>query len=229
LIHDSGYKVGRHWEKIEGHEHKGICSVCGITESMEHILTKCDVPGQTEVWKLASELWSMKTGEELSKPVMGQIMSCAAIKKRDAGTTRLFRILVSESAHLIWRLRNERVIRAKDAASSREIHNRWLKSINNRLNLDCALTNGVKYGKKAIKKELVQKTWRRVLKNEENLPKNWTWETGVLVGIGGVGDEGSLMVSCQAYGVDETGAPHNGYKCDCAFPRVVDKFPLAGF
>jgi ribonuclease HI len=30
LIHD-GYKVGRHWEKIEleGHEHKGICSVCG--------------------------------------------------------------------------------------------------------------------------------------------------------------------------------------------------------
>jgi ribonuclease HI len=45
------------------------------------------------------------------------------------------------------------------------------------------MTNLAKYGKKAIKKGLVLKTWSKVIKNEENLPKDWTRETGVLVGI----------------------------------------------
>ncbi|KAJ6594763.1 hypothetical protein B0H19DRAFT_919145 [Mycena capillaripes] len=111
-------------------------------------------------------------------------MACAATKKGDAGTTHLYRILMSESAHLIWRLRCERVIREQDFASNREIHNRWLKSINNRLGMDCALINGAKWGKKVIKKLLVLVTWSKTLKNEDNLPKDWTWETEVLVGIG---------------------------------------------
>ncbi|KAJ6619315.1 hypothetical protein B0H10DRAFT_2026894 [Mycena sp. CBHHK59/15] len=80
---------------------------------------------------------------------MGEIMVCGLISKGDKGTTRLFQIIVSESAHLIWRLRNERVIQEKDAASDREIQNRWRKAVNSRLNLDCVLTNDGKYGKKA--------------------------------------------------------------------------------
>jgi ribonuclease HI len=123
-----GYKVGGHREKIPGHEEKATCRKCGIAESMEHILTKCDSPGQKEIWELASELWGLKTGVELPPPTFGQIM-CAAIKRQDAGTTRLFRLLVSESAHLIWRIRCERVIQGKGAVSQREIYNRWLKAI----------------------------------------------------------------------------------------------------
>ncbi|KAJ6568946.1 hypothetical protein B0H19DRAFT_1349734 [Mycena capillaripes] len=183
LVHN-GYKVGKHWENIPEYEDWGKCDRCGITESMEHILTKCDVPGQKEVWELADQLWRLKTGKDLPSPTIGQIMACAATKKGDAGTTRLYRIFMSESAHLIWRLRCERVIREQDPASTREIHNRWLKSINNRLGIDCALTNAGKWGKKSIKKPLVLETWRNVLKNEDNLPKDWTWETEVLVGIG---------------------------------------------
>ena len=105
-------------------------------------------------------------------------------QRRDAGTTHLFRILISESAHLIWRIRNERVIQGKPEASPQEVHFRWLKAINNRLKIDCVLTNGVKYGKKAIDKSLVLRTWKKTLKNEEILPKDWTRETGVLVGVG---------------------------------------------
>jgi hypothetical protein len=56
----------------------------------------------------------------------------------------------------------------------------------------CAMTNEAKYGKKAIKKGLVLKTWCRVLKNEEKLPRDWTWETGVLVGDD---DRGSMAYS----------------------------------
>ncbi|KAJ7691631.1 hypothetical protein B0H17DRAFT_934963, partial [Mycena rosella] len=118
MIHE-GYKIGRHWEKIEGHEYKAKCSKCGTVESMQHILTQCDAPGQEAIWELASELWKLKTGADLAKPTTGQIMACAAIKRGDAGTTRLFRIL--ESAFLIWRLRCERVIQDKDPASAREI------------------------------------------------------------------------------------------------------------
>ncbi|KAJ7673161.1 hypothetical protein DFH06DRAFT_1359054 [Mycena polygramma] len=173
LVHD-GYKVGNHWLQIPGHEEKGECTRCGQTKTMDHVLTKCEVAGQKEVWELASELWQMKTGQELAKPTTGQIMACAAIKKKDKGTTRFFRILVSESAHLIW----------KEPASINEIQNRWLKTINNRLGLDCALTNEQKWGKKALNKSIVLETWHGVLKNEGNLPKDWTWETGVLVGIG---------------------------------------------
>ncbi|KAJ7122676.1 hypothetical protein C8R43DRAFT_1099003 [Mycena crocata] len=183
LIHD-GYKVGKHWEKIPGHEEKATCRVCDCPETMQHILTKCEAPGQVRIWKKASEMWKLKTGEDLPKPVMGQIMACAAIKKADAGTSRLFRIIVSESAHLIWRLRCERVIQEKAPASHNEIDNRWLRGINNRLRIDCELTNEYKYGKRSLQKEVVLKTWCRTLKNENELPQDWTRETGVLVGIG---------------------------------------------
>ncbi|KAJ7704840.1 hypothetical protein B0H17DRAFT_1156904 [Mycena rosella] len=183
LIH-GGYKVGYHWEKIPGHEHKMECDKCGVPETTEHILTRCDAPGQDEVWQPASELWERKTGAPLPKPTTGQIMSCAAIKIRDARSTRLYRLLISESAHLIWRMRNERVIQEKGVASTREIYNCWLKMMNNRLELDRAMTNDYKYGKKAIKKMLVLKMWSKVLKDEDKLPEDWTWETEVLVGIG---------------------------------------------
>ncbi|KAJ7158271.1 ribonuclease H-like protein [Mycena crocata] len=145
LIH-GGYKVGPHWEKIPGHEEKATCSRCGVSESMGHILTRCVLPGQEEIWKLASQLWKLKTGTMLPKPTLGQIMACAATSKGDAGTTWLFRILVSESAHLIWRIRNERVIQQKDPAPIREVESRWIKSINNRLRADCAMTNEAKWG-----------------------------------------------------------------------------------
>ncbi|KAF9075170.1 hypothetical protein BDP27DRAFT_1315620 [Rhodocollybia butyracea] len=40
-----------------------------------------------------------------------------------------------------------------------------------------------KYGRRTLSKQLVDRTWRHLLKNEESLPDNWTGLTGVLVGI----------------------------------------------
>ncbi|KAJ7266621.1 hypothetical protein C8J57DRAFT_1182374 [Mycena rebaudengoi] len=183
LIHD-GYKVGRYWENIPGFEHRGQCSHCHKTASMQHTLLECNVAGQVEIWNLASQLWQKKTGSALPKPTMGQIMACGVAKKSNHGTTRLYRILMSESAHLIWRIRCERVIQGKNPASLPEIRNRWLKSINNRLAIDCARTNDRKYGKRSIKPSVVKQTWKNTLNNEDSLPKDWPREVGVLVGIG---------------------------------------------
>ncbi|KAJ7023633.1 hypothetical protein C8F04DRAFT_969939 [Mycena alexandri] len=154
IIHD-GYKVGKYRENIAGFEDRGQCSVCEDTESMEHILTKCEAPGQKEIWDLVSEIWKKKSGSEL-RPSMGEIMACGATrrgppqKKPEAGMTRFYRILVSESAHLIWRLRNERVIQETGPADINEIRNWWLKALNDKLGLDCLLTNTNRYGSKAI-------------------------------------------------------------------------------
>jgi ribonuclease HI len=184
-VHD-GYKVGLHWKNLVGYEDRGTCDRCDDYETMEHILTRCFYPGQEEVWELASELWKLKTGRDL-RPVISQIMACGATEMDDAGETRLFRIIVSESAYLIWLLRCDRRINQKPPASRAEITRKWLWIINNRLQIDREMTNTNKYGRKALPLSLVKKTWSRTLKNEKELPDDWpSWSRGigVLVGVG---------------------------------------------
>ncbi|KAJ7820510.1 hypothetical protein B0H14DRAFT_2371987, partial [Mycena olivaceomarginata] len=94
---------------------------------------------------------------------------------------RLYRIIVSESAYLIWKFRNERDIQ-NESAPPIEIHNRWEQAINNRLEFDCRSTNP-KYGKKASPRSKIIRTWEGTLKDEMYLPPDWTNKIGVLVGI----------------------------------------------
>ncbi|KAJ3846661.1 hypothetical protein EV368DRAFT_52472, partial [Lentinula lateritia] len=112
---------------------------------MEHILVDCQAPGQGEVWKLTKNLWT-KSGECWRNIEFGNILSCGLADfedpkgKRNLGTSRLFRILISESAYLIWKLRCERVIGEK-TINITQITNQWRWSIESRLNLDCLLTS----------------------------------------------------------------------------------------
>lgn len=128
MLHD-GYMVGRHWKHINGCEDRVLskCKECNTEESMEHILTMCDAPGQELVWNLARNIWRKKTNSELVI-TKGTIMSCGvqpptayrSAAKRDM--ERFRQILVSESAH-----------------SEREIEQRWLSALNRRLRTDCLL------------------------------------------------------------------------------------------
>ncbi|KAF8178320.1 hypothetical protein K438DRAFT_1467117, partial [Mycena galopus ATCC 62051] len=59
VTHDA-YIVGTHWLRDSNSPEKqerGICQHCGIPETMEHILSQCEAPGQESVWRLAKELW----------------------------------------------------------------------------------------------------------------------------------------------------------------------------
>ncbi|KAJ7034884.1 hypothetical protein C8F04DRAFT_955875, partial [Mycena alexandri] len=182
LIH-GGYKVGEYWDSIPNHRQRGQCPQCGVHESMDHILTKCGIPGQKEVWDIASEMWQKKTGKDM-RPTIAQIMAGGATKLDNPGTTRLHRILITESAHLIWRLRNERRIQGRNPLALPAIRNRWLRIINSRLAIDCAMTNKFKYEKKSLKISLVKKTWKNTLKDERTLARDWPKTVGVLVGVG---------------------------------------------
>jgi ribonuclease HI len=196
-IHNA-YKVGRWWTFVQNQEEKAVCNCSMLgpaTDDMEHILTKCESPGQNEVWNLAGRLWEMKGGTWPHVSI-GLIMGAGQVNfaaqteegpRSDSYMSRLFRIIISESAYLIWLLRTERVIGRKNEkqTSQREIHNRWIAAINARIILDCRMTNRLRYRSKAIPPHIVKGTWTGVLKNEGDLPAGWEkgLKPGVLVGI----------------------------------------------
>jgi ribonuclease HI len=83
----------------------------------------------------------------------------------------MFTILVSIAWHQIWNLRTDRVIATPDKALTViEIHNKWLKAVNGALRRDCLLTEKIKFGPLALKKQLVLNTWSGILMDEDSLP-----------------------------------------------------------
>lgn len=185
----SAHRIGAFWKHIPECEERGTCQFCNEPEDLEHIVLKCRRPGQSLVWSLAKDLWLRKhpSWPELS---LGTILGCGLATFSDEkghdlpGTARLYRILISESLFVIWKVRNESVIsRTGVPLPENHIHNKWLHAVNLRLRFDCILTNHAKYGKQnSIKPSLVLQTWRSTLMNEEKLPENWTREPRVLVG-----------------------------------------------
>ncbi|KAK0421779.1 hypothetical protein EV421DRAFT_1724225, partial [Armillaria borealis] len=104
--------------------------------------------------------------------------------KRDAGKERFYRMIMTISIQVIWSLRVKRVVDNENAPfTANAVEKTWLKSVNDRLDLDCLMTNK-RFGKKALKHEVVKKTWKGILKDEKQLPSNWAGAAGVLVGIG---------------------------------------------
>jgi hypothetical protein len=55
--------------------------------------------------------------------------------------------------------------------------------INSTLKRDKLLSNRVRFGSLAIKKQLVLNTWSGTLLDEDSLPDDWIKSKGVLVGI----------------------------------------------
>ncbi|KAJ7494971.1 hypothetical protein FB451DRAFT_1477336 [Mycena latifolia] len=188
----SAHRIGDFWKHIPECEDRGICQFCDEPEDLEHIVLKCRRPGQDTIWSLVKDLWLRKhhTWSELS---LGNILGCGLANFEDEkgrrlpDAARLYRIIVSESLFVIWKIRNECVIsRGGEPLPEALIHNKWLHAINMRLHFDCVLTNFAKYGKQnSIKPSLVLQTWSSTLMNEEELPDNWIInQPRVLVGIG---------------------------------------------
>ncbi|PCH33462.1 hypothetical protein WOLCODRAFT_62648, partial [Wolfiporia cocos MD-104 SS10] len=98
----------------------------------------------------------------------------------------LYRIVVSESAHLIWTLQCAHRIEHLDDPvhypSHAEISHRWLRAMNTRLHLDQELTR-LKFSRRALSRSLVLDTWTGTLRDQRGLPHNWLSCREVLVGI----------------------------------------------
>ncbi|KAF6755004.1 hypothetical protein DFP72DRAFT_990228 [Ephemerocybe angulata] len=153
---------------------------------MEHIMQECRVSGQATVWKLAKEAWS-RTGIQWPDVTFDLILGIGSveIKGRDGkirdGRTRLFQILISESAYLIWLFRCEwRISREQNTMqihTVKEITARWKMAITRRLRLDWALTSKLSFGKRALRAAEVKRTWNG-LSDTEKKGASWRHDDG---------------------------------------------------
>lgn len=186
-------KIGQFWENIPTLSIRATCHACQELEDMDHILFDCRNAGCKEVWALTESLWKMKGGAwpnprrtcDVLAATMADLKTTSGQKR--TGASRLYKILVTEAAFLIWKLRNERVLGATGLTAGQhtptEIKNRWLSAINMRLRLDIAMTQN-RWGRGKIPKETVLRTWRHTLNHEAGLPEDWTSTScEVLVGI----------------------------------------------
>ena len=188
----NAFKIGKFWRNIPNYEQRGICSRCDTEETMEHILTECNAPERNQIWSLTCELWNKRL-QILIPENYGALLGCCLTNFKkpsgepDKGLNRLFRIIISESMYMIWKIRCERTITwNNDPARSHsvsEIHNKWLQAINARLKMDSVQTNNRIFKKKTINPKIVLQTWEHCLKDNLHQTRNWCGKTGVLVGI----------------------------------------------
>ncbi|KAH9927752.1 uncharacterized protein B0H18DRAFT_875187, partial [Fomitopsis serialis] len=186
------HRVGAYWTNIPGYEDRAVCRLCGVTESMAHILTECAALERSSVWSYVERAWT-RTGGEWREPSLPSILAAGLATPRRANgkpskdhSVKLWRILLTEAAYLIWCLRCERVIQHEDEAnwkhSKRSIAARWYASVNKRLHLDIESTHP-RFGRLAIKRQLVLDTWHHLVWDVQALPDDWTTVQRVLVGI----------------------------------------------
>lgn len=188
-MHDA-IRCGSFWLKIQGKEGRATCSVCDELESIEHILFHCKAPGQSQVWASAAGLWKRKS-DSWRPPSLLDIQTLGlglhhdeAVRRRP-GASRLWRILLSEAAHSIWRLRCERVVGHSDDPDWRhtapQVAGAWEASLRARLRTDMESTRR-RYGNLRRRAESVLQTWNGLVQDELALPADWTKLNRFLVG-----------------------------------------------
>jgi hypothetical protein len=77
------YKIGAYWMQIPNLEHREKCPKCGTTESLEHIILQCDIPGQGVVWKKVKQLWLKKHISWPELQNIGHITRCSLANFKD--------------------------------------------------------------------------------------------------------------------------------------------------
>ena len=182
-------RIGQFWDDIPQHAHRAHCASCNASpESLDHILVDCDNDAVATVWSVARQTWPSSFGP-WPDVQLGLILGCGSIALPleddeslvHTGPSRLLRILLSESAHLIWVLRCERTIQGL-RHSTNTIKSRWLNKINHRLNLDRHIATV--YNRRPITRKLVQDTWQAsLLEQHPSLEEDWVTNHEVLVGI----------------------------------------------
>ncbi|KAH0834668.1 hypothetical protein J3R83DRAFT_10183, partial [Lanmaoa asiatica] len=171
-------------------ESRAKCYQCDYPdESLEHILTDCPSTEALAIWDLTRRIWPSTQLGEWKRPTYGTILGCGCLSppqqppnppsKAAKGATRLQIILISESAHLIWSLRCDRVINGI-RHDKKTIETRWLHKINTRLDMDRHSAHSPHY---PLTISRIKNTWQHLLSQNQPPPENWANRPEVLVGI----------------------------------------------
>lgn len=164
-IHNA-YCIGKFWNHIPNFEMRAECPNCLTLETMDHILTECSCSGQRTIWRLVQHVWS-KTSHDWPNPTFGNIFGCGLLlftkgDKPDIFANRLYQILISESAYLIWKIRCQWRISDNDEhlipPTPAETRNLWRTMLNKRVQ-ENILSTYPSLLKHAIPPALAYKTW----------------------------------------------------------------------
>ncbi|KAI9056335.1 hypothetical protein FKP32DRAFT_1585589 [Trametes sanguinea] len=196
-IHDA-FMVGHHWLKDRMPDElreRATCKKCGAVDTLQHILVDCDAVGRQTVMTLLKKL-CQRAGLTWTEPTWGLILGAHCVpstqqpRRTSQAKGKLRAILWTESVHLVWKLRCERVIQNENREFTREeVANRWHSAINLRIEQDRRMTS-LALGKKAANPDEVRDIWERALDDRANIPARWASEYGVLVGIGRLREDG---------------------------------------
>ncbi|OSD00921.1 ribonuclease H-like protein [Trametes coccinea BRFM310] len=139
------YMVGESWNKPgmpPDLRARATCKTCEVTESMEHILTECKAIGRALITDLVKRAW-LGAGGEWKEPTLGMALGMAnpSIRtekgERNSQMEALWTTMWSESVHLIWKLRCERVIKNDgEQHCEEEVVRRWNKAMTLRKEAD---------------------------------------------------------------------------------------------
>ncbi|EMD36518.1 hypothetical protein CERSUDRAFT_23066, partial [Gelatoporia subvermispora B] len=160
------HRCGEYWRKVTHLEHREYCDVCDVPETIEHILLDCKASGQATIWAMTRRIW-LRKHHEWTVPTLGDILGCSLLSVKDEdgrpkpGRTRLFKILVSEAAFLIWKTRNKRIFEPTPNgiwSSKVGVANAWMHVLNTRLAIDRTLTHASSKTF-ALKSDEVLRTW----------------------------------------------------------------------
>ncbi|KAI0044499.1 ribonuclease H-like protein [Auriscalpium vulgare] len=186
------YKIGAFWLPIPGYEERAVCTAChDPIETMEHILTECPDNHQSHLWTLAEDLWP-HGAHSWPNVSLGTVLASGRLEARlpdpdnpntlkpHKGASRLLKILVSETARLIWVLRCDRAINGT-IVSAHSAARRWHNKITERLITDRIVAT--RKNRRSTTIGLMQATWKGTLENEDDLPPDWAEIKEVLVGI----------------------------------------------
>ncbi|KAI0334086.1 RnaseH-domain-containing protein [Cubamyces sp. BRFM 1775] len=189
----NAHKAGSYWKHIPGYEDRATCAVCGTLDSLTHILTECTAPGAKELWSLARNMLSPLGLNLPDAPQMASYISAPLIavvrqnEKENTAKSRLARLVLTETMHLVWKTRCERVISWQTTPGRvhtvPELKRRWINVLNKRLWEDQVRAMRAASKRKSKLMKRVQATWCGTLQNEQDLPEDWVGQLGVLVGM----------------------------------------------
>jgi hypothetical protein len=141
---------------------------------MEHILLQCDGSHQNKLWQLMREIWPARYGP-CPTITLGTILGCGSLGAspskgkptkevatkiaEEKAERRLLRILISETAYLIWLLRCEAVVGERNSSGD-AVRTRWKAQIVERRMTDYLTATRLSRSKAFTK--ALHNTWKYV-------------------------------------------------------------------
>lgn len=89
------YMIGNYWTHIPAIADRGLCTTCGVIESMDHILINCHSTPTQLIWQLAKDTWPHANipWPEIS---IGTILGCGCLSVPPAANQNQ----IQSNAHL---------------------------------------------------------------------------------------------------------------------------------